>query len=101
LKLKDLHTAIHEAGIKGFEAKRNDNNMHHQEIEVTSLHYNTRNVRPGGLFVAIEGFSTDGHRYIQDAVKRGAVAVVSQKPSAAPSGLTKTVCSPHTRFSGV
>jgi len=84
LKLKDLHTAIHEAGIKGFEAKRNDNSMLHQEIEVTSLHYNTHNVRPGGLFVAIEGFSTDGHRYIQDAVKRGAVAVVSQKPSAAP-----------------
>jgi len=84
LKLRDLDTAIHEAGIKGPEIKRHDRNTLNQEIEVTSLHYNTHNVKPGGLFVAIEGFSTDGHRYIQDAVKRGAVAVVSQKPSTAP-----------------
>jgi UDP-N-acetylmuramoyl-L-alanyl-D-glutamate--2,6-diaminopimelate ligase len=84
LKLSDLHTAIHEAGIKGSEAERHDNGTPNQEIEVTSLHYDTRNVRPGGLFVAIEGFSSDGHRYIQDAVEKGAVAVVSQKPSPAP-----------------
>ncbi len=84
MKLSDLHKALHEAGIKGFETESNDLQTPRQEIEVTSLHYNTRDVRPGGLFVAIEGFSTDGHRYIQDAVQRGAVAVVSQKPSAAP-----------------
>ena len=91
MKLSDLHKALHEAGIKGSETESNDLQTPRQEIEVTSLHYDTRNVRPGGLFVAIEGFSTDGHRYIQDAVQRGAVAVVSQKP----------VCSPHTRFPGV
>jgi len=84
LKLSDLHKALHEAGIKGSEAESNVPQTPRQEIEVTSLHYNTRDVKPGGLFVAIEGFSTDGHRYIQDAVHRGAVAVVSQKPSAAP-----------------
>jgi UDP-N-acetylmuramyl-tripeptide synthetase len=84
LKLSNLYTALHEAGIKVTAAQNNDTNIPRQEIQVTSLHYNTRNVRPGGLFVAIEGFATDGHRYIQDAVKMGAVAVVSQKPSAAP-----------------
>ena len=84
MKLSDLHRAVHEAGIKVSEAESNDLQTPRQEIEVTSLHYNTRDVRPGGLFIAIEGFSTDGHRYIQDAVKMGAVAVVSQKPSAAP-----------------
>jgi len=50
------------------------------EIEVRSLHYDTRNVRPGGLFVAIEGFTTDGHQYVQDAIGKGAVAVIAQKP---------------------
>ena len=84
MKLGELHRAVHEAGIKGHEAESNDHWTTRQEIEVTSLHYNTRDVRPGGLFVAIEGFSTDGHRYIQDAVDKGAVAVISQKPSAAP-----------------
>ena len=84
LKLSELYKAVHEAGIKGSEAENNDHWTPRQEIEVTSLHYNTRDVRAGGLFVAIEGFSTDGHRYIQDAVDMGAVAVVSQKPSTAP-----------------
>ena len=84
MKLRDLHTAINGAGIKGSKGKHNDNSTPNQEIEVTSLHYNSHNVRPGGLFVAIQGFSTDGHHYIQDAVKKGAVAVVSQKPSTAP-----------------
>ncbi len=84
MKLRDLYTAIHEAGINGAEINGHEKNTPKQEIEVTSLHYNTRNVKPGGLFVAIEGFSTDGHRYIQNAVKKGAVAVVSQKPSTAP-----------------
>ena len=84
MKLKELHKTIHEVGITGSEVKNHGNNAPDQEIEVTSLHYDTRHVRPGGLFVAIEGFLTDGHRYIQDAVKMGAVAVVSQKPTDTP-----------------
>ncbi len=84
MKLSKLYSAVHEAGIKISGAENNANWTPKQEIEVTSLHYNTRDVQSGGLFVAIEGFSTDGHRYIQDAVDMGAVAVVSQKPSAAP-----------------
>jgi len=84
LKLNDLHKAIHRAGITGSEIENHGNNTPNQEIEVTSLHYDTRNVRPGGLFVAIQGFLTDGHNYIQDAVNMGAVAVVSQKPTDAP-----------------
>ena len=84
MKLSKLYSAVQETGIKRSGAENNANWTPKQEIEVTSLHYNTRDVQAGGLFVAIEGFSTDGHRYIQDAVDRGAVAVVSQKPSAAP-----------------
>ena len=84
MKLKDLYAAIHEAGVEGADIGRTGLDTPSQEMEVSSLHYDTRQVKPGGLFVAIQGFATDGHRYIQDAVKRGAVAVVSQKPCAAP-----------------
>ncbi len=84
MKIDDLQAALHEAGVKSPETEDDDHDVRTQEIEVTSLHYDTRNVKPGGLFVAIEGFSTDGHRFIQDAVQRGAVAMVSQKPSTAP-----------------
>ncbi|MFO7712802.1 UDP-N-acetylmuramoyl-L-alanyl-D-glutamate--2,6-diaminopimelate ligase [Desulfosarcina sp.] len=49
-------------------------------LEITAVHYDSRLIKPGGLFVAIPGFTTDGHHYIQDAVDRGALAVVAQKP---------------------
>ena len=47
--------------------------------EIRSVHYRSQEVTPGGLFVAIVGHAADGHDYIDDAVARGAVAVVSQK----------------------
>jgi UDP-N-acetylmuramyl-tripeptide synthetase len=51
--------------------------------DVTALCYDSRKVTPGAVFVAIEGFAADGHRFIPDAVKKGAVAVVCSKPVAA------------------
>src|ERR1039457_1835085 len=47
--------------------------------EVTSLAYNSREVRPGALFFAIQGEKADGHAYIPQALDRGAVAVVSER----------------------
>lgn len=38
----------------------------------------SRDVRPGGVFVARVGGSTDGHRYISDALEAGAAAVVGE-----------------------
>jgi UDP-N-acetylmuramoyl-L-alanyl-D-glutamate--2,6-diaminopimelate ligase len=38
----------------------------------------SRQVRPGFIFVAVKGASADGHRFIQDAIKRGAKAIVVQ-----------------------
>ena len=48
--------------------------------EIRSLHYRSREVVPGGLFVAVQGETADGHDYIQDAFARGAAAVVAQRP---------------------
>jgi len=50
--------------------------------EISSIHFNSREVQPGGLFVAIPGLKFDGHDYIGSAVSRGAAAVVSQRPVA-------------------
>ena len=38
--------------------------------------------RPGSLFVAMRGETTDGNRYIEQAVARGAVAVVTDSAAA-------------------
>jgi UDP-N-acetylmuramoyl-L-alanyl-D-glutamate--2,6-diaminopimelate ligase len=43
---------------------------------VTGLTADSRDVRPGYLFAALSGTKTDGARFIADAVKRGAVAIL-------------------------
>ncbi len=48
--------------------------------EIRSIHYDSRTVKPGGLFVAIKGLQTDGSRFIEDAVRRGASAVITAPP---------------------
>ena len=51
--------------------------------EFRGLAADSRDVRPGFLFAALAGTKTDGARFIEDAVKRGAVAVLAA-PEAAP-----------------
>ncbi|MHB1127118.1 MAG: UDP-N-acetylmuramoyl-L-alanyl-D-glutamate--2,6-diaminopimelate ligase [Bacillota bacterium] len=58
------------------------------DIEVTGLHHDSRKIQPGSLFVCVEGFHTDGHNYIGDAINRGAVAVVVSKAVSALPGIT-------------
>ncbi len=47
-----------------------------QPVEVTGIISDSRRVQPGDLFVAVRGSSFDGHRYITDAISKGAAAVV-------------------------
>jgi len=44
--------------------------------EISSVEYDSRNVRKGSLFVAIEGFKSDGHEYIDTAIENGASAIL-------------------------
>jgi UDP-N-acetylmuramoyl-L-alanyl-D-glutamate--2,6-diaminopimelate ligase len=48
------------------------------QIDVRSLIYDSRRVEAGDLFIALPGLHTDGHRFIEQAVHRGAVAVLHQ-----------------------
>jgi UDP-N-acetylmuramoyl-L-alanyl-D-glutamate--2,6-diaminopimelate ligase len=50
------------------------------ERRITSLCYDSREAGPGSLFVAIRGNVVDGHSFIDQAIDRGAVAVVAEKP---------------------
>ncbi|NQS76952.1 MAG: UDP-N-acetylmuramoyl-L-alanyl-D-glutamate--2,6-diaminopimelate ligase [Peptococcaceae bacterium] len=54
---------------------------------IEGIAYDSRQVKPGFLFVAIEGFNTDGHSYINEAIRRGAVAVVIQHTTSVPAGI--------------
>lgn len=43
---------------------------------ITGIHYDSRKVTKNSIFVATRGFKTDGHKFIFDAINKGAVAIV-------------------------
>ncbi|MBN2579416.1 MAG: UDP-N-acetylmuramoyl-L-alanyl-D-glutamate--2,6-diaminopimelate ligase [Pirellulales bacterium] len=49
------------------------------DVGVSGCTCDSRRVKPGDLFVAIEGGRRDGHFFIEEAVARGCAAVVSQR----------------------
>jgi UDP-N-acetylmuramoyl-L-alanyl-D-glutamate--2,6-diaminopimelate ligase len=49
-------------------------------VEITGLAYDSRDVRPGTLFFCVRGYQSDGHDFAAQAVARGAVALVVERP---------------------
>ena len=62
--------------------------------EIAGVRYDSREVCPGDLFVAMEGYETDGHRFIPMARERGAVCVLCQRE---PAGEGDYVLVPDSR----
>jgi UDP-N-acetylmuramoyl-L-alanyl-D-glutamate--2,6-diaminopimelate ligase len=50
-----------------------------RDVDVTALAYDSRRVGPGSLFAAIPGAKSDGHAFIEQAVKQGAVAILCER----------------------
>lgn len=51
-----------------------------ETIAITAVEHDSRRCAPGSLFVAIRGFTVDGHRFIDQAVLKGASAVCVEEP---------------------
>ena len=51
---------------------------------VAGLDYDSRRIQPGWVFVAMRGESTDGNRYIEAALEKGAVGVISDSTAQKP-----------------
>lgn len=47
-----------------------------EPLEIRNVSYHSQKVQEGDLFVCVKGYKTDGHKYLADAVKRGAAAAV-------------------------
>jgi UDP-N-acetylmuramoyl-L-alanyl-D-glutamate--2,6-diaminopimelate ligase len=50
-------------------------------LEIRQVACDSRKVQPGALFFALQGAKADGNAFIQEAIKRGAVAIVSEEPA--------------------
>ncbi len=44
---------------------------------ITGVEYDSRRIRPGSVFVAMKGGSTDGNRYIDKAIGKGALGIIT------------------------
>ena len=64
-------------------------------IAVAKVRFDSRQVQPGDLFVAIShpGYHQDGHSFVVDALDRGAVGVVVGRPVAVPANVARVVVS--------
>ena len=69
------------------------------EIEITKVCYDSRKAEEGCVFVCVVGFETDGHKYIESAIEKGAKAIVVQNGSELPeiSQSITVAYSPDTR----
>lgn len=71
--------------LKNIKIKRVDGSL---DKEIKGLAYDSRLVKNGFLFVAVRGFSVDGHDYIKDATDKGAAGVIVEKAVYLQDGTT-------------
>src|ERR1700728_21309 len=64
---------------------------------VSSVEYDSRRVKPGCVFVAMRGESSDGNRFIDQAIQAGAVAVVTDSAAEKPRPGVGWALVPHGR----
>ena len=68
MKLKEILL-----GLEGLKAKGT------LDLEIKGIENNSKDVKEGYLFIAIKGFSTDGHQYVEKAIENGAIAVMIEE----------------------
>ena len=64
------------------------------DIEIKGIETDSRKVKPGFLFVALRGFTVDGHHFIEQAKGKGAVAFLVEERA---EGMTTFVQVPISR----
>jgi UDP-N-acetylmuramoyl-L-alanyl-D-glutamate--2,6-diaminopimelate ligase len=64
---------------------------------ISGLEYDSRRIKPGDLFIAMRGESSDGNRFIDQAIAAGAVAVVSDSAIEKPREGVAWAHVPHGR----
>lgn len=60
-------------GLEGLKARGNI------DIELEGIAFNSKEVKENYLFVAIKGFETDGHKYVKEALEKGAKAILIEE----------------------
>jgi UDP-N-acetylmuramoyl-L-alanyl-D-glutamate--2,6-diaminopimelate ligase len=79
--MKILSEILYKAGIIGITG--NPSKM------VSEIHFDSRKIKPGDLFIAVKGTQADGHNFIQLALNNGASVIVCEEmPAKINEGIT-------------
>jgi UDP-N-acetylmuramoyl-L-alanyl-D-glutamate--2,6-diaminopimelate ligase len=78
MQLKELINQLHPMSVDG-----------PLEREILGISYDSRRITPGMIFVALPGHHVDGHDYINNAIHRGATAVICERNGFMPQRATK------------
>ncbi|MFX7887215.1 Mur ligase domain-containing protein, partial [Acinetobacter baumannii] len=54
------------------------------DFAASAVTFDSREVEPGALFIALKGAATDGHRFIDEVFARGAAGAIVSQPIAQP-----------------
>ncbi|MEG2018638.1 MAG: Mur ligase domain-containing protein, partial [Clostridium sp.] len=57
-------------------------------IIINSVQYDSRKIKQGDAFFAIEGFNLDGHDFIKKAIEKGATVIIVQRDVELLEGIT-------------
>ncbi|WKN41363.1 UDP-N-acetylmuramoyl-L-alanyl-D-glutamate--2,6-diaminopimelate ligase [Tunicatimonas pelagia] len=79
--MKTLKDILYGVSLKAVEGST--------DLPVSAVHFDSRRVEEGSVFVAVSGTQVDGHQYIQTATEKGATSVVcEQTPDEKQTGVT-------------
>jgi UDP-N-acetylmuramoyl-L-alanyl-D-glutamate--2,6-diaminopimelate ligase len=78
VKIDEILKDIEVVSLKG------DNNA-----EISDIVFDSRKVTPGSLFVAVKGYKSDGHEFINQAIAKGAFAIICE---VLPDTPDKNIC---------
>jgi UDP-N-acetylmuramoyl-L-alanyl-D-glutamate--2,6-diaminopimelate ligase len=53
-----------------------------QNVDITGIEMDSRKIKAGDLFVCTQGQTLDSHQFIDEAIKKGAAAIITEKPIA-------------------
>jgi UDP-N-acetylmuramoyl-L-alanyl-D-glutamate--2,6-diaminopimelate ligase len=48
--------------------------------QISSIEMDSREVKSGSLFICVKGYTVDGHEFVDQAIEKGAVAIISESP---------------------
>ncbi len=78
--LSQLVAPLIECGIKG-----------KKDVDIAGISFDSRKVKPGQLFVCLSGTVQDGHLFVHDAARNGAVAILAEHEVVVPNAISVVI----------